>query len=144
MTFDPDDFLNTAQPRRTFIVNANGVTYPVTGADTVALSSSLSLSNTLHIHTQEIIGRGTKRGGLYYVDDFSPGMVLIPKNSRAGPRLIPSPAQIFKPQNELNWDIRKLVGAPARVMDHMPREANTHAKRVKKGQNTPALYIHAY
>ncbi|VVA23914.1 PREDICTED: Retrovirus-related Pol poly from transposon TNT, partial [Prunus dulcis] len=26
------------------------------------------------IHTKEILGRSTKRGGLYYVDDFSPGM----------------------------------------------------------------------
>ncbi|CAL8083793.1 unnamed protein product [Prunus armeniaca] len=85
MTFEPDDFLNTTQPRRTCIANANGVTYPVTGAGTVALSSSLTLSNTLlvpslstkllsDIHTKEILGRGTKRGGLYYVDDFSPGM----------------------------------------------------------------------
>ncbi|CAL8990313.1 unnamed protein product, partial [Prunus brigantina] len=106
MTFDPDDFLNTTQPRRTCIANANGVTYPVTGAGTV-LSSSLSLSNTLlvpslsnkllsvsqlteqlnccvliypsfcllqDIHTKEILGRGTKRGGLYYVDDFSLGV----------------------------------------------------------------------
>ncbi|CAL2271706.1 unnamed protein product [Prunus armeniaca] len=75
MTFDPDDFLNTTQPRRTCIANANGVTYPVTGAGTVALSSSLTLSNTLlDIHTKEILGRDTKRRGLYYVDDFSPGM----------------------------------------------------------------------
>ncbi|CAL8995182.1 unnamed protein product [Prunus brigantina] len=61
MTFDPDDFLNTIQPRRTCIANANGVTYPVTGAGT-------------DIHTKEILGRGTKRGWLYYVDDFSPGV----------------------------------------------------------------------
>ncbi|CAL9028855.1 unnamed protein product [Prunus brigantina] len=107
MTFDPDDFLNTTQPRRTCIANANGVTYPVTGAGTVELSSSLSLSNTLlvpslsnkllsvsqlteqlnccvliypsfcllqDIHTKEILGRGTKRGGLYYIDDFSLGV----------------------------------------------------------------------
>ncbi|BFG21226.1 hypothetical protein CerSpe_075000 [Prunus speciosa] len=47
MTFDLDDFLNTTQPRRTCIANANGVMYSVTGAGTVALSSSLSLSNTL-------------------------------------------------------------------------------------------------
>ncbi|CAL9025897.1 unnamed protein product [Prunus brigantina] len=47
MTFDPDDFLNTTQPRRTCIANANGVTYPVTGVGTIELSSSLSLSNTL-------------------------------------------------------------------------------------------------
>ena len=47
MTFDPDDFLNTTQPRRTCIANVNGVTYLVTGGGTVALSSSLTLSNTL-------------------------------------------------------------------------------------------------
>ena len=47
MTFCPSDFVKTTEPRRTSIVNANGVTYPVTGAGTVALSSSLSLSNTL-------------------------------------------------------------------------------------------------
>ncbi|CAL8114281.1 unnamed protein product [Prunus armeniaca] len=55
------------------------------GTGTVKLSSSLSLSNTLlvpslsnkllsDIHTKEILGRGTNRGGLYYVDDFSPGV----------------------------------------------------------------------
>ncbi|KAI5324020.1 hypothetical protein L3X38_033093 [Prunus dulcis] len=47
MTFDPDDFLNTTQPRRTCIANANGVTHPVTGAGT-------------DIHTKEILGRGFK------------------------------------------------------------------------------------
>ncbi|XP_020421225.1 uncharacterized protein LOC109949576 [Prunus persica] len=87
MTFDPNDFLHTTTPRRTSIANANGVTCPVTGAGTVALSPSLSLSNTLlvpslsnklmsvsqDILTKLIIGRGTKRGGLYYVDDFSMG-----------------------------------------------------------------------
>ncbi|CAL8139859.1 unnamed protein product [Prunus armeniaca] len=26
------------------------------------------------IHNKEILGHGTKRGGLYYVDDFSPGV----------------------------------------------------------------------
>ncbi|CAL2239261.1 unnamed protein product [Prunus armeniaca] len=77
MMFDPDDFLNTTQPRQTCIAIANGVTYLVTGAGTVALSSFLTLSNTLlDIHTKEIIGRGTKRRGLYYVDDFSPGVAI--------------------------------------------------------------------
>ncbi|KAI5334832.1 hypothetical protein L3X38_024965 [Prunus dulcis] len=61
MTFDPDDFLNTTQPRQTCIANSNAVTYPVTGAGT-------------DIHTKEILDRGTKKGGLYYVDDFSPGV----------------------------------------------------------------------
>lgn len=106
MTFDSSEFIKFTPPRRTSIANANGVTYPVTGAGTVVLSHSLSLSNTLlvpslsnklisvgqateelncvallypnfcllqDILTQEIIGRGTKRGGLYYMDDFSPG-----------------------------------------------------------------------
>uniref|UniRef100_A0A2N9FXX4 Integrase catalytic domain-containing protein n=1 Tax=Fagus sylvatica TaxID=28930 RepID=A0A2N9FXX4_FAGSY len=40
MTFDPNDFSNTTQPRRTCIANANGATYPVTGAGTVPLMFS--------------------------------------------------------------------------------------------------------
>ena len=47
MTFDPNDFSNTTPPRRTCIANANGATYPVTGAGTVPLSPSLSLAHTL-------------------------------------------------------------------------------------------------
>ncbi|KAJ8630064.1 hypothetical protein MRB53_023387 [Persea americana] len=107
MTFDPNDFSNTTQPRRTYIANANGATYPITGAGTMPLSPSFSLSHTLlvpslsnklmsvsqvkeelscvvliystfcllqDIHSKEIIGRSTKRGGLYYLDDFSPGI----------------------------------------------------------------------
>lgn len=49
MTFDQNDFLSTSLCRRTSFANANGVPYPVTRADTVALSSSLSLSNTLFV-----------------------------------------------------------------------------------------------
>ncbi|RVW97990.1 hypothetical protein CK203_029055 [Vitis vinifera] len=59
---DQDHFIEVTQPRRTDIANANGVTYPVTGAGTV-----------VDILTKEIIGRGTKKGGLYYMDDFSSG-----------------------------------------------------------------------
>lgn len=106
MTYDSNDFINSTPPRRSNIVNANGVIYPVTGAGTVALSPSLSLSHTLlvpslsnklmsvgqateeldfcaliyphfcllqDILTKEIIGRGTKKVGLYYMDDFSTG-----------------------------------------------------------------------
>ena len=106
MTFDPADFSHTTQPQRTCIANANGVAYPVTGAGTVSLSSSLTLSHTLlvpslsnklmsvsqvteelncvvliysnvcflqDVLSKEIIGRGTKRGGLYYLDDFNHG-----------------------------------------------------------------------
>ena len=105
MTFDPCDFSKATQPKRICIVNANRVTYPVTGAGTVALSP-FSLPNTLlvpslsnkllsigqvteelnccalmypnfclfqDILTKEIIGRGTKKEGLYYMDDFSYG-----------------------------------------------------------------------
>jgi hypothetical protein len=49
MTYDPHDFSNITQPRRTCIANANGATYPVTGAGIVPLSPSLSLSHTLLI-----------------------------------------------------------------------------------------------
>ncbi|MCI05785.1 hypothetical protein A2U01_0026838, partial [Trifolium medium] len=84
MTFDPMDFSHSTPPRRTCIANANGVAYPVTGAGTVPLSPSLSLSHTLLVPTlsnklmsdvlsKKIIGRGTKRGGLYYLDDISKG-----------------------------------------------------------------------
>ncbi|RVW48564.1 hypothetical protein CK203_088439 [Vitis vinifera] len=72
MTFDLCDFSKATQPKRICITNANGVTYLVTGVGTVALSPSFSLPNTLlDILTKEIIGRGTKREGLYYMDDFS-------------------------------------------------------------------------
>ena len=47
MTFGPNDFSNTTPPRRTCIANANGATYPVTGAGTLPLSPSLSLAHTL-------------------------------------------------------------------------------------------------
>ncbi|KAL6349124.1 hypothetical protein AAG906_033780 [Vitis piasezkii] len=82
MTFDSNDFSNATQSRLSCVINANGVTYSVIGAGTVTLSLSFSLSNTLlvsslsnrltsDILTKKIIGHGTKRGGLYYVDDFS-------------------------------------------------------------------------
>ena len=47
MTFDPCDFSKTFQPKWTCIANANGVTYPMTGAGTVDFSPSFSLPNTL-------------------------------------------------------------------------------------------------
>lgn len=47
MTFDPHDFVNITQPKRTCVTNANGVTYPITGVGKVALSLSFTLSNTL-------------------------------------------------------------------------------------------------
>ena len=94
MTFYPSDFSHTTQPWRVCIVNANDVAYLVTGARTVPMSPSLSNKLILvsqvtkevncvvliylafcllqDILNKEIIGHGTKRGGLYYLDDFSP------------------------------------------------------------------------
>ncbi|OIT00697.1 hypothetical protein A4A49_59944, partial [Nicotiana attenuata] len=43
MTFDLRDCVESSQPKRTCIANANGVTYPVIGAGKVALSPSFSL-----------------------------------------------------------------------------------------------------
>ena len=104
MTFDPWDLQEKCSPNCSRISNANGVTYPVTGAGRVALTPSLSLKNTLlvpsltnkllsvgkaidelnccvlmyptfclfqDILTKKIIGRGTKKGGLYCMDDCS-------------------------------------------------------------------------
>ncbi|XP_057962224.1 uncharacterized protein LOC131153781 [Malania oleifera] len=83
MNFATLDFSQTSLPRHTSIANANGVISPVTGIGSVTLSPSLHLSNTLlvpslshkllsDILTKEIIGRGTKREELYYVEDFKP------------------------------------------------------------------------
>ncbi|CAL2278311.1 unnamed protein product [Prunus armeniaca] len=75
MTFDPHDFLNTTQPRQTCIANVNGVTYPVTGAGTVELSFSLSLSNTLLVPSlsNKLLSVSQLTEQLNYYD-FSPGM----------------------------------------------------------------------
>lgn len=46
MTFNLTDFSHTTQPQRTCIANANGYAYPVTGAGTVSLTPSLTLSHS--------------------------------------------------------------------------------------------------
>lgn len=114
MTFTALDFLSSTPPRRKSIANANGVLSPVTADGTVALSSTLKLSNTLlvpslshkllsicqitkelncvvlmypkfyllqDILTKEIIGRGTEKGGLYYMDDFGTGRAHLTHGS---------------------------------------------------------------
>jgi hypothetical protein len=47
MTFDPADFAQKTQTQKTCIANANGILSPITGADTVNLSPTLSLTHTL-------------------------------------------------------------------------------------------------
>ena len=44
MTFDPQDLREKYPPKRSRITNANGVTYPITGAGRVALNPLFSLS----------------------------------------------------------------------------------------------------
>ncbi|CAL8989639.1 unnamed protein product [Prunus brigantina] len=116
MTFDSTNLKTRTTPSLTSMANANGQSYPVTGAGTVDLSPNLTLEHVLlvpslsqnllsvgqvteqlncfvliyplfcllqDIRTQEIIGRGTKRGGLYYVDDVCTGKALIAHDSAA-------------------------------------------------------------
>ncbi|KAH0737627.1 hypothetical protein KY290_036332 [Solanum tuberosum] len=101
MTFDQSLLQAPNKPHRSHVSNANGVSSPVTSAGTVVLTSSLSLEHTLFVpslsnnllsvsqdlNSREIIGRGTKRGGLYYVDggenkvEEQNWMLLLPDNS---------------------------------------------------------------
>ncbi|KAL6325478.1 hypothetical protein AAG906_023323 [Vitis piasezkii] len=66
MTYDASDFSERSSPRRTSIANANG---------------DISLVKGLDILTKEIIGRGTKKGGLYYMEDFSIGQANHTRSS---------------------------------------------------------------
>ncbi|KAG8379319.1 hypothetical protein BUALT_Bualt07G0076000 [Buddleja alternifolia] len=65
MTFDPRDFIETTQPKRTCIANANGVKFPVTRAGRVTLSPSLSLQNTILVPSLSnrllSVGQATKK-----------------------------------------------------------------------------------
>ena len=114
MTFDSSLLRDHCLPNCSTIVNANGVSYPVTGAGRVDLTQSLflehillipNLSNNLlsvpqvtsqlkclvliypnfcllqDINIGEIIGRGTKREGLYYVDDVCTSLTMSSKGS---------------------------------------------------------------
>ncbi|KAM1789243.1 hypothetical protein ACFX11_039423 [Malus domestica] len=64
MTYDPTDLACDTVPLRRNITNANDVISPVTSAG-------------IDILTKKIIGRGTKRGDLYFVDDVSTGRVNL-------------------------------------------------------------------
>ncbi|XP_058084056.1 uncharacterized protein LOC131231771 [Magnolia sinica] len=68
MTFDPTDFSHHLPPRCTSIVNANGVTSPITRAGSDIL-------------TKEIIERGTKGGGDYTTWKISNDTPIIGKES---------------------------------------------------------------
>ncbi|KAL6321217.1 hypothetical protein AAG906_016251 [Vitis piasezkii] len=62
MTYDASDFSERSSPRRTSIANANG-------------------DISVDILTKEIIGRGTKNGGFYYMEDFGIGQANHTRSS---------------------------------------------------------------
>nr|XP_028948916.1 uncharacterized protein LOC114821153 [Malus domestica] len=71
MTYDKTLFQSMTHPHRKCVATANGSTAAVVGVGT-------------DIQTKEIIGRGTKRDGLYYVDDVVHGkanLVHVSRNS---------------------------------------------------------------
>uniref|UniRef100_A0A803M5B1 Retrovirus-related Pol polyprotein from transposon TNT 1-94 n=1 Tax=Chenopodium quinoa TaxID=63459 RepID=A0A803M5B1_CHEQI len=80
ITYDPSDISSPTHTNRTHIQTANGECVDVTQAGTVVISSSMHLKNCLLVpslshkllsdaQTEAVIGRGTERGGLYYVDE---------------------------------------------------------------------------
>ncbi|KAJ0939463.1 putative RNA-directed DNA polymerase [Helianthus annuus] len=101
MSYEPSDFVSTKKPNRTHIKTGNGENALVKGGGTVKISPNLRLSNCLYvpslthkllsishvtkelnctvlmhphlqdIRTGKIIGRGTERQSLYYVDEVT-------------------------------------------------------------------------
>jgi hypothetical protein len=51
MTYDLNDFKTKSIPRRQAISNANGYIYPVTGGETMELSTTFTLPNTFFFFT---------------------------------------------------------------------------------------------
>ncbi|CAL8167941.1 unnamed protein product [Prunus armeniaca] len=68
MTYNSTLFSTTLPPHRDHVLTANNVTAPVTGASSILL--------THDIQTRDIFSRGTKNGGLYYMDDVATSRVL--------------------------------------------------------------------
>nr|GEY94028.1 ribonuclease H-like domain-containing protein [Tanacetum cinerariifolium] len=79
MTYDSSDFSMSTKPTKSYIQTANGEKINVENGGTIEISSTLKLSNCLYdIRTGAIIGRGTERQGLYYVDEVAQnGTVLL-------------------------------------------------------------------
>ncbi|CAL8998461.1 unnamed protein product [Prunus brigantina] len=74
MTYNSALFFTTLPPHRDHVLTANNVAAPVTRAGSILLTPALPLDKVLL--TREIFGRGTKKGGLYYVDDVTTSRVL--------------------------------------------------------------------
>ncbi|CAL2270507.1 unnamed protein product [Prunus armeniaca] len=77
MTYNSALLSTTLPPHRDHVLIANNAAAPVTGASSILLTPVLPLDKVLpDIQTWEIFGRGTKKGGLYYVDDVATSWVL--------------------------------------------------------------------
>ncbi|RDX72664.1 hypothetical protein CR513_47815, partial [Mucuna pruriens] len=63
MTYCSNDFTNSTTPRQTHVTNANGY--------------HIQFQDWHNILTKEIIRRGTKRKGIYHVDDFNSSKINI-------------------------------------------------------------------
>ncbi|XP_071707922.1 uncharacterized protein [Rutidosis leptorrhynchoides] len=82
MTFDEKDIVFKTKPRKNKVQTANGEIIHVKNGGTIEISPKIKLPNCLYIpalshkllsdiRTGLLIGRGTKNGGLYYVDEVS-------------------------------------------------------------------------
>ncbi|KAI5312062.1 hypothetical protein L3X38_041235 [Prunus dulcis] len=68
------------------------------------------------IHTKEILGHGTKRGGLYYVDDFSPSVAN-------------SVTHLFDSKQKQIWLWHRRLGHPSfSYMKHLIPDDRTRTK----------------
>ncbi|CAL8077637.1 unnamed protein product [Prunus armeniaca] len=88
MTYNSTLFSTTLPPYRDHILTANNVVAPVMGADSILFTPTLPLNKVLlipslssGIQTREIFGRGTKKGGLYYMDDVATSRVLLARSA---------------------------------------------------------------
>ncbi|KAM2505099.1 hypothetical protein PS1_038937 [Malus domestica] len=69
MTSDANIFHSLKTANQTFITSVNGSISLVTGEGSISLTSSLNLDHVLvDLLTRAVIGYGTKRGKLYYLD----------------------------------------------------------------------------
>ncbi|CAL8075670.1 unnamed protein product [Prunus armeniaca] len=66
MTFDPRQITSHTPSSQSVMSNANGTSSPVIGEGSLSLSDSLTLDSD--ILSSKMIGCGTRRGKLYYLD----------------------------------------------------------------------------
>nr|GEZ57651.1 putative reverse transcriptase, RNA-dependent DNA polymerase [Tanacetum cinerariifolium] len=72
MTHEVSDFTEISKPRKTHIQAANRERMDVKTEGMIEISPSIKLPNCLYdIRTRRIIGRGTEREGLYYVNEVT-------------------------------------------------------------------------